>query len=270
MKQQLSILKRDIKDQFLNVRSVFSNPGEGGVSNLYMATVQKTGSQWFKSVLSDPRIVKYTHLKEYPQRRYEYTEFVRKFPRNTFVPGLYISYDLYEEIVKPENYRTFYVVRDPRDIIVSWYWSMKGTHGLFGKVAKYRSAINSLSFDEGIHYCIDAYHMKLASMRSWMLNKDDNNVMVVYFEDIKSKPDEVISSLLDFSGFSVPVEVVKSVTNDKSKEKMRAKDMLKRIEGEESHFRKESSNHKNVFKREHFSHFYSSTGDLIDLLGYER
>jgi len=51
-----------------------------------------------------------------------------------------MSYDLYEEIQKPERYRTIYVQRDPRDVIVSWYWSMLETHVLMGKVGKYRKA----------------------------------------------------------------------------------------------------------------------------------
>ena len=39
-------------------------------------------------------------------------------------------------IDKPAPYRTFYPVRDPRDMVVSWYFSMRDTHRVFGPIAR--------------------------------------------------------------------------------------------------------------------------------------
>jgi len=261
------IRRRHATDALLAARSPFTS---GVIDNLFMATVQKTGSQWFKKVLSDHRIVANTKLLPYPQRRYEYTEFKKRFPKGTFVPGLYMSYDLYEEIIKPEKYKTFYVVRDPRDIICSWYWSMKDTHGLMGKVGKFRDRLNQRNFDEGLHYCIDAFHMKLASMRTWSLNRNDPNLLIVRFEDIKSNPLKVIKSISDFSGFSMNESLISDVLKSYTKEKLRQKDLQTRPAGSESHYRSKSSDHRLEFKPEHFEHFYNSTGDLVDILGYTR
>ena len=235
-----------------------------------MGTVQKTGSQWFKSVLSDARIQAKTGLLTYPQRRYEYTEFKRCFPIGCFVPGLYMSYDLYEEIEKPESYKTFYVIRDPRDIIVSWYWSMKDTHSLMGKVGKFREALNSRDFKDGLHYCIDAFHMKLACMRSWALNFGDPNVLPVYFEDIVTRPQAVIQDILNFAGVEADAMEIAAVTQDYTKSKMRERDLQKRVQGSESHYRSKASRHTDAFEQDHYDHFYRSTGDLVEILGYEK
>lgn len=261
----LGKLKRSAVDNYLLTRGLtFNKP----LNNLFMATVQKTGSQWFRAVLSDHRVQRITGLRTFRQRRYEYTEFRRRFPKGTFVPGLYMSYDLYEEIGKPDGYKTFYVLRDPRDIVVSWYWSMKDTHGLMGKVPKYRSVLQSLDFDDGLHYCIDAFHMKLACMRSWINNRGDQDVLFVRFEDMKSNPAAVLNQILNFCELEFDQKCVKKVVSDYSKERMREIDLKKRLVGSESHYRAKSSNHKYVFKDSHYDHFYSTTGDLVQVLGY--
>ena len=263
----LKTTKRLGLDAALALRSTFF---KGALDNLYLAGVQKTGSQWFKAVLSDDRIRRYSKLLPYPQRRYEYNEFKRRFPKGVLVPGLYMSYDLYEEIEKPDNYRTICVIRDPRDIIVSWYWSMRDTHEEMGKVPKYRAALQTRDLDDGLHYCIDAFHMKLASMRTWILNKEDPNVRIVRFEDMKSNPVHVMREIMDFSGVGVPDHVIRDTLEDYTKEKMRAADLQNRGTGEESHYRKSGSDHRQLFNDEHYRHFYASTGNLVEILGYKR
>jgi hypothetical protein len=181
-----------------------------------------------------------------------------------------MSYDLYDEIEKPKNYRTIYVVRDPRDIIVSWYWSMRDTHEDMGKVPQYRSVLKNLSTEDGLHYCIDAFHMKLASMRTWILNQTDPNVRIIRFEDMKSNPVDVIEGIIEFSGFDIPQAVIRDTLKDYTKGKMRATDLAKRNTGEESHYRNSGSDHRRLFNDKHYQHFYASTGNLIEILGYKR
>lgn len=272
VKRILGSIRRQQKDLYLAARGRVkkSTGGSLPIENLFMGTVQKSGSQWFKSIFSDPRIQAKTGLLTYPQRRYEYTQFKRRFPVGCFVPGLYMSYDLYDEIEKPKNYKTFYVIRDPRDIIVSWYWSMKDTHSLMGKVGKFRATLHSLDFKNGLHYCIDAFHMKLACMRSWALNFDDPRVLPVYFEDIVTRPQAVIQDILNFAAVEAGAAEVAAVTQDYTKRKMRERDLQRRVGGSDSHYRSKASRHTDAFDKDHYEHFYRSTGDLVEVLGYER
>jgi len=75
MRERISTLKRSVIDAGLAIRGHFVRPE---LNNLFVAQVQKTGSQWFKAVLHDPRVRAKTGLMGVPQRRYEYTEFKKK------------------------------------------------------------------------------------------------------------------------------------------------------------------------------------------------
>lgn len=243
-------------------------PRRGPLENLYLATVQKTGSQWMKAVFADRRIRAYTHLQAYPQRRYEWGEFVKRFPKQTFIPGLYISYDLYQEIEKPARYRTIYVLRDPRDITVSWYWSMLESHKLMGKVGSYRANLDKLDLEAGLHYAIDALTLKYAQMRTWAINRLDPKVLFVRLEEIEEEPVETLQRIFTFCGLSIPTSLTLRLASDYSKTNMRSRDLRFRSADSVSHYRSKRSKHQEMFTDSHREHFAGTAGNLIELLGY--
>lgn len=237
------------------------------VDNIFHASVQKTGSQWIKAVLNDPRIRKKTGLIVYPQHRYEWDEFQKKFPRKTFVPGLYLSYQSYEEIVKPNNYKTIYVYRDPRDLIVSWYYSMKYSHGLMGKVYKHRSNLEKLNDEDGISYCIKHFQLKLSFMKDWFLNCKDENVIFVKFEDLTANPVNEFSAIFERCNIEITESELKRVLGNYTKEKMRERN--KKNGGKVSHYRKGGKSWEELFTEKHHSLFKRVNGDIVNLLGYK-
>jgi hypothetical protein len=266
------MLKKTLKKVYLGCREVpatwFADSSK--IQNIYHASIQKTGSQWIKTIFKDKRIQKYTGLAVYPQHRYEWGEFHRRFPKYTFVPGLYIPYSLYEEIEKPKKYKTIYIVRDPRNIIVSWYYSMLKTHVIIGKVLKHRLQLQSLSFEEGINYCIKAQQLQLAFVRDWIQNQEDPNLLIVKFEDLISYPEAHYKSIFNYCNIDIPDFILESVIADYTKEKMREKDLNKRLDNSESHYKKQNSDWREVFTKNHEDLFYQITGNLIDILGYKR
>ena len=54
--------------------------------------------------------------------------FEAPLPPGTIVSPLYLDYPGFRSIPKPDSYRAFFVMRDPRDILVSWYLSIKHYH----------------------------------------------------------------------------------------------------------------------------------------------
>jgi len=112
--------------------------------------------------------------------------------------------------------------------------------------------------------------MKLACMRSWANNQDDPWVHFVRFEDVKSRPEQVISEILKLSGAKCDMNFASNIAKSYSKSKMRERDLGKREPGAKSHYRIQSSSHVEAFEPHHYDHFYDVTGNLVDLLGYPR
>jgi hypothetical protein len=144
---------------------------------------------------------------------------------------------------------------------------MKSSHVLMGKVGKYRADLEHMSVDAGLHYCIDALALKFAAVRTWYINSDEL-VKIVKFETLRDNPLETFMSILDWCELDVPEEAVVAVLDDYTKDKMRERDLRRRQEGEESHYRLRGSDHRTSFGVEHYRHFERVAGDLVDVMGY--
>ena len=260
--------------RYINFRC-FSKKGH--LDNVYLATVQKAGSQWIRAVFGDKRVKKYTKLIAYPQHHYDGHQFHTRFPKYTFVPGLYIAYSQYKLFLKkPKNYRTIFVARDPRNLVVSWYRSTLETHRESPQIKQQREQLRNMTVEEGIALGIKILGNKFAEIRTWyeLAEREDENVMFIRFEDITKEPFKYFRAIFDFLEIPIPDEELEIILEHYSKENMRKRDLETRKIGDApakvSHYRKISSNYKDVFNEEHYELFYGMTGDLIDKLNYER
>lgn len=166
--------------------------------NVYHCCVPRTGSQWIRAVLRDERVYRYSGLTYYNyQTRFpEHVDLRRMTARletEPFPPGriaspLYFDFESFASIPKPEVYRAFFIVRDPRDLVVSWYFSMKKTHKLLGRVEDWRRELNRLSKTEGLLYSIRTMDQEseiFQTMRSWSDTASrDPNVLVISYEEL--------------------------------------------------------------------------------------
>jgi hypothetical protein len=260
-------MKRFLKDNFNKIRSLQCE--DLPIHNVYLCSVQKTGSQWFKKIFNDEVFKSATGLREHMQRRYEYGEFVKRFPIGTFVPGLYLSYDLFAEIDRADRSYTIYTKRDPRDIIVSWYYSMLETHSLMGKVPFYREELEKLNVEDGIHFCIEHFAMKLMSMRTWHREGVSEGIRFIEFSDIAKNPDKVLKIIVKDMGVDISDDKILAICKKYTKTELRKEDLKNRGGSVKSHYRMHGSSHKEVFSESHYQHFYSVTGNLTELLGYK-
>ena len=237
--------------------------------NVYHASIQRTGSRWIRSIFSDPRIKKYSGLRIYPQHEYEIKNYHDHFPVHTFVPSLYISYEQYLRIKKPNRYKTFYVIRDPRNVTLSWYKSMKETHKIVNESVKYyRRKFKKLGYKEGLVEAIKSYQVKISFMKDWFLmSKEDPNVFIVKFEDITRKPEKTFKNILKKCSIEVPKQVLKSVLKSKDKKKMRDKDERRRY-NEKSDYRERKTDWKREFDRVHVEEFKKINGKVANIMGY--
>jgi hypothetical protein len=269
--QRLKKSVNEFREAALWGRDIAKSVGssEPRTTNVYHACVQKTGSQWIAAVFRDQRMRQISGLEPFPQFRYEWGEFRREFPRYTFVPGLYISRQLYEEIEKPANYRTLYVIRDPRDVVVSWYYSMRDSHRLMGKVFEHRKNLRHLDFEDGLAYCIRNFHLKLSFMRSWAYAEGDPDTLFVRLEDLSSAPVQGFMEIMEHCRISIGRPELEEILASYTREKMRKRDLEVRDDPERSHYRSTPSDWREVFTERHRELFRDVTGDLVELLGYE-
>lgn len=251
------------------------------LDNIFHCCVQKTGSQWVKALLADKKIHKLTKLHiftyqttmpgNFDPRNLTERTFDTPFPRNTIISPLYISYDNYIDIPKPENHRTFFVLRDPRDIVVSWYYSTKYSHALLGQIAEFRDKLNQLDFLEGMQFAIeflDSFGV-FEALRSWPKSVSDPRVLVIRYEDlIGHNSEDTFSKIFDHCQIDMAQKKREKLISEYSFKSMSNRDPGQ--EDRKSHMRKGiAGDWKNNFPEDLKIFFKQKTGNLLEIIAYE-
>lgn len=179
--------------------------------NVYHCCLHKTGSQWIRKILADPDVYQRTGLRTYayaprlPEARknrgYRGLRFETPFPRNTIVSPLYIDLEGFSAIPKPDPWRGFFVARDPRDIVVSWYFSSSKSHPTRSNpsLQRTRDHLATVSEEEGLIFTIRRLHDYglFDALRSWG-DVDQEGLLLLRYEDlIGSDSDRWWQRLLD-------------------------------------------------------------------------
>lgn len=242
---------------------------------IYHCTIQKSGSMWIQGIFKDRRVYKYTGFEVMPFR------FLQTSIQETPIPvildkciavRLYINYDTYKAIRKPSRYKTVYVLRDPRDIIVSWYFSTKYAHGSNPIVDRDRKKLNSMDMNEGFLYSI-RYLSDIGffnAQRSWLdAEKEDPHVKLFKYEDLIENEIESFRALFQHCDIQMPERVFRSLIKDHSFEKK-----AKRKRGDEDIYSLKrkgiSGDWKNHLTAKMMEMFKEETGDLVVRMGYEK
>ena len=251
------------------------------LDNIFHCCVQKTGSQWIKAIFADKKIYKLSklHIHTYQttmpggfdSRILTERTFDKPFPNNTIISPLYITYENYRNIPKSENHRTFFIMRDPRDIVVSWYYSVKYSHADLRQIAEFREKFNQDKFSVGMKHAIEYLNNFgiFEALGSWQESKSDPRGLVVKYEDlIDGNSKETFSKLFDHCQIDLTEKELMELIEEYS-----FKNMSKRKPGQEdkkSHLRKGiSGDWKNNFEDDVKMFFKQKTGSLLNFIGYE-
>ena len=256
--------------------------------NIYHCCVQRTGSQWIQKVLFDSRIQMYCGLIPYIYKMpYGYKlpcnigyrpenningVFIDPFPKDTIVGPLYVSFEAYMTIPKPENYKTFFVMRDPRDIVVSWYFSTRYSHAPMGKILERRKILNNMTIQNGMLYSIDelADLGLFDAMGSWeSATERSPNVLLLRFEDITGRNHiHFFEKLFQHCDISMPPKVLEGLLRDYQFERLSGR--KKGQEDKRNHYRKGvAGDWRNYFNEKIVARFKNVTGELVTRLGYD-
>lgn len=250
--------------------------------NVYHCSVYRTGSQWIRSIMSDRRVIRYSGLlhlfearrvfgtPERPDRtiraKFPFTE---PFPAGRIVT-LYASYHNYQRIPKPRSYRSFFVFRDPRDIIVSHYFSRLRSAQV---MRPERSDLKLPDAEEGIALAIDELDRMgmFSSLASWTtVPQNDRHVRLVRFEDlIGPEASEAFRSIMDHCDIAIPESSLRQLLQDHSFRSLSG-GREPGLEDTSSHYRKGiAGDWRNHLTENHLERLQAVSGDLVALCGYE-
>lgn len=204
-------------------------------------------------------------------------------------------------------FRGFHVVRDPRDIIVSGYFSHRNSHPTNGlpHLSAHRERLRSVSKEEGIRLEMDFSAQLLDDLAEWDYEQPD--VLELKMETLTTRPYETFIRIFEFlelmswegdarmadrtrvfvrsalnrlslrhsalSPLRSPIAVTGSILLGHVYNHRFEKKTDGRTTGEEnanSHYRKGvAGDWINHFTEEHMDYFNDRFGDLLVRLGYE-
>jgi hypothetical protein len=236
--------------------------------NIYHCAVRKTASQWIKALFSDPIVYRYSGLLPYDPRPYKW-RYPQPFPPDRVVSSLFISHERFMGIPKPDRYRAFFVLRDPRDVVVSSYFSTRNSHTPMGDVPRVRTVLQEKPFKEGLLYVISHLAEKgtFKALRSWATAPSAEAVRLVRYEDLTGEGQtEEVDRLMRHCGIFLPSSELAVLLSRYSFSRMRSD---REGAGSTSHYRKgKSGDWRNHFDDDVYEAFAAATGDLVEVLGY--
>ena len=254
------------------------------VDNIFHCCVQKTGSIWIRSLLVDLMTYRYCGLSWYhyqsrmmkgrDPRKLRDRTFDEPFPKGSVVSPMYMSYENFAGFPKAGSYRAFFVGRDPRDLVVSWYHSAKKIHKLQGDMVEIRPILENSSLSDGLIVAIEhlADFGLFDALGSWVgAPEADPNVKVVRYEDLIG-PDAraVFRSLFDHLDIRMDDEAFVELLDSYSFERVTGRKKGEESKKSKSHLRKaQAGDWRNHFDERVLEVFQKTTGDLVERLGYE-
>lgn len=243
-------------------------------TNIYYCCTQKTASQWFKAVFSDPAVYSYTGLEVYPFTQLvslDKVVFDAPLPRHSICTNLYLGYPNYSAIQKPKDYKSFFVLRDPRDIVVSSYFSLRHSHVPIGRVPSVRRKLEQLSLTDGLKYVIDVQEEEALfwAQKTWVkAAAESGDIKVFRYEDLSNDTLPFLEVLFYYLNIEMPKKEFVAMYNRHKFEKYSG-GRKRGKENHKSHYRKGvSGDWQNYFDRSTMAYFGKVTGDLLEVLGY--
>tara|TARA_B100001109_G_scaffold253925_1_gene252534 strand:- start:760 stop:1575 length:816 start_codon:yes stop_codon:yes gene_type:complete len=207
----------------------------------------------------------------------------------------------YEVINRFDEFIGFHLIRDPRDICVSGYFSHLYSHNLegFDRLKPHREELKRLDFKEGLLKEFEFSDLWLKHILDW--NYEDTRIAELKLEDLMLNPSKCLNSVfekLEMNGKSnlllfelaaklnrifnklgwhnlkiqqkIPQTRLDALSNKYSFKNL-SKGRKQGLEDKKSHYRKGvPGDWKNYFEKEHKEYFKDTYGESLVTLGYEK
>lgn len=234
-----------------------------GPSTVFHLTHWKAGSQWVRGVLASAQ----------PDRFVEPTINASHFLKDPIVPGgiyspLYVDPNFFNLKVGPGvPHHKFFVMRDLRDAIVSWYFSAKISHSPdVPDLVGIRAELNSMGFEDGMaHLISERLNDYVAITMGWLRE----GVRVFRYEDLLADEQETFRLIFEHCGIDVPDERRRQIVAEYSFERLSGR--KRGQEDRNAHQRKGvAGDWRNRFSERLKDLFKAKWGAVLIKAGYEQ
>lgn len=156
------------------------------------ACVWKTGTQWIRLILSDPAVYRQSGYSPFvfPQVRGSAKQRQQLLASDrTVLLNTVATHETVTSMLGTTDFRAIFVVRDPRNLLVSWYLSTRYTHESTPGVDRRREAMSGMTDEEGLLWILDDFVKDYPPLiNSWLNEKKlDSNVKIIQFEDLTGR-----------------------------------------------------------------------------------
>jgi len=216
----------------------------------FHCSVHKAGSHWITAMLADPWLRQWAPSKPeylYPWNNTNRNEesyvcdlkqvFSSEIPDNIIVSPLYTGWGNFLDFVKDSPYKAIYIIRNPKDIVISMYYSWVKTHYVHEGANVERARRNNATIQkhEVVRKVINSCtgNGLFQAMEDWWKNKNNENVLVLRYEDlIGDAQQKLFQDVFEFFDIQIPRETSEQFLRNFTLERMRV------LSGNPDHYRK--------------------------------
>jgi len=233
----------------------------------------KCATVWIHGILTE--ICRQLPLKiEYVHSAKQFNHDLDAFIRDNHIDFLtYANADI-DYVSRLKTYRGFHVIRDPRDIAVSSYFSHLHSHPTsdWKALTLHREKLKQVPKARGMFLDIEFIHQDVFKrLEKWDYHNHD--IMEIKMEELTRNPDNIFQEILDFLG--IPGKKLSRRKLGKILKKKRFSILSggrkPGQEDEKKHFRKGiAGDWANHFNEDHKKYFKEKYNHLLVQLGYEK
>ena len=244
---------------------------------IYHCCIQKSGSQWFKKIFNDKifwnefKLAIHSPMENFIIDNPKLLQRLNYLPQDALISPLYIRFNDFNNFDKPDNFRAFFVARDPRDLIISNYFSLKYSHDPYHPyILKMRKHLNSISQSDGITELIQSFTPGIyQTLNGWLTQKSEN-IRLIKFEDIFGVAQfKFFKELLNHCGIGLNDDDISMLLKKYSFKNISGRSQG--IEDKKKHYRKGvHGDWKHYFNDKQKKIFKELSHDLLIIYGYEQ
>lgn len=211
---------------------------------------------------------------ELAAKKFDYS-FVQYMQNEYYIPSHQVitirnSNEEYMHLVEETDFIGFHVIRDPRDIAVSGYFSHLYTHPIdqWADLVDHRALLASLPFTDGLIAELEYLYNVFNSIATWNYNRP--NVLEIWYKELSDNEFNFFRKVFDYLNVPLNDDDLREMLDNYNYKSLSGG----REKGDEDihkHYRKGiEGDWKNYFEECHKDYFKATWGETLIQLGFEK